>query len=160
MKHLAIVILFLTLTSCVSVNVSPTKATRAKDLRVKVPSNPFQPIQNSSVDQAWQSKTTGNTIAYLSECGGADVNLKQMETESLSALTGGTILETKNSLFNERESLETLALGKVDGIEIKMKLILFKKNNCNYTISYIGRKDPYQTEESHFNDFLKGFIAQ
>ncbi|GIL17623.1 MAG: hypothetical protein BroJett040_13740 [Oligoflexia bacterium] len=159
MRHLALYILFLLLTSCVSVNVNPSKVTRAKDVEFIAPSSPFHSIQNNSVDQAWQSKNTGNTIAYLSECGGSDISLKQMETESLSAISQPNILESKTGTYNDRESLESLAAGKVDGIEIKMKLILFKKNNCNYTISYIGRKDPFSAEENYFQKFISGFKA-
>lgn len=122
------------------------------------PGKPFAEIKGGSADSAWQSEVTGNTISFISECGGAnDPGLKQLEGESLSALGKLKIEDSLSATFSGRESLMTVATGEVDGVPVKTKLVIFKKNGCNYTLSYGGVEKKFAAELGYFDKFVQSF---
>lgn len=151
---------FLLMTSCVSVNLSGGKVKKADNVKYFEPQPPFLSIDNQQVDKGWQNKNNGNTIAFLSECNSkTEISLKMMETESLSSLANLKVLKSEVSSFNDRESLSTLAEGQVDGVQVKLQLLLFKKNDCNYTLSFVGRKKFFDKDSSIFQKFYEEFKA-
>ena len=151
-------IVYLTSTGCVSVDVLPPAPKKATDVKIKVPTKDFKEIINSSVDRAWQNDKNGNTIAYLSECNSkSDPTLKAIETENLTALTNVEVIESKSDNFNDREALFSSVKGQVDGVPVKMRLIIFKKNGCNYTLSYVGRSKFFDHDVDTFKTFTEGF---
>lgn len=162
MNHIRIflLLLFFHLLGCVSVNIDGGKPVKSTDVKFQEPKNPFKKISNSTVDVAWQNTKNGNTIAYLSECKlKADISLQTMETESLAALANLKVNKSEVKEYNEREAKEVIAEGQVDGIPVKIKLMLLKKNECNYTFSYVGRKKFFDSDMSVYQQFLDGFQA-
>lgn len=150
----------LLLSSCVSVELPSGKTKPAKDVTFSEPSSPFSSIKSKSADHAWQSSKTGNTISFLSECGGtADPSLQSLETESLSALNKLEILKTETKTFNGREARQTISAGTIDGVPVALALVVFKKNGCNYTLSYGGVEKQFNSELSVFEKFKDGFKA-
>jgi hypothetical protein len=134
--------------------------TPAKDVQFQVPEKPFQEIKVLTADKAWLSAETGNTISFLSECNGnVDPTLEQLQNESLTVLDKLKILQAKNLEFNGREALRTEAQGEVDGVPVKMELLIFKKNNCNYTLSFGGVLKRFNTEKKYFDKFTESFKA-
>ena len=155
-------ILGLCVSGCVSVDtiLAPAPPKKAEGLNYSEPAFDFKTIKNNTVDHAWQDSKNGNTIAFLSECNAkTDPSLKEMENENLAAMTNVEITENRDTTFNEREALFSTVNGQVDGVEVRMRLVLFKKDNCNYTLSYVGRKKHFAKDEKIFNDFVEGFKA-
>lgn len=152
-------ILSLLLGSCVSVNLPGGKVTPAKDVGFTAPSSPFKEIESKGSDKSWLSAKTGNTISFRSECGGAEVSLQQMEGESLAALDNLSVQTSTTTIYNARESRQTIATGTVDGVPVQLSLIVFKKNGCGFTISYGGVSAQFKAEESYFNSFKDSFKA-
>ena len=162
MNHIAVLLSFfiLPIVGCVSVNLGAGKVEKASDVQFQEPKPPFQKIDNPTVDLSWQNIKNGNTIAFLSECNAkAEISIQTMETESLAALSNLKILKSEMKEFNEREAKEILAEGQVDGIAVKIQLMLFKKNSCNYTLSFVGRKKVFDKDTSEFQTFLIEFKA-
>ena len=147
---------------CVSID-NPLAAPipkKATDLFFTVPAHEFKEIKNNTVDRAWQDTKNGNTIAYLSECNAkTESSLKGMEAENLAALTNVEITDSKEYIFNEREALMTTVNGQVDGVDIKLRLVIFKKNGCNFTLSFVGRKKFFGQGEKIFKSFVEDFKA-
>lgn len=136
------------------------KAQKSKNVIYLPPSGDFSTITLDAADEAWISKTTGNTISYLSDCSGKnDGNLESLQNESLNALNDLKIIETKELSFNSRAALSTVANGKLDGVSVAIKILTFKKNNCNYNITYAGISEKFDKELSDFDAFLKNFKA-
>ncbi|UXR64252.1 hypothetical protein EZJ49_14385 [Bdellovibrio bacteriovorus] len=152
-------ILSVLLASCVSVNLPGRKSVPAKGVEFSAPSSPFKAIDSASSDKAWLSGATGNTISFVSDCGGADPSLQQMETESLAALSNLDVKTSDSVMFNGREARQTVATGTVDGIAVQLALVVFKKNNCNYTLSYGGVQKQFAAEQNHFEQFKAQFKA-
>lgn len=146
--------------ACVSVKIPTGTGTPAKDVKYNNPAKPYEEIKVSTADKAWLSSKTGNTISFLSDCNGnADPTLQQLESEPLAVLDKLKILKTDNVNFNGREALHTFAQGEVDGVPVKTALIVFKKNNCNYTLSYGGLLKNFDEEAKHFEKFSESFKA-
>ncbi len=156
-QHL-IYFLVLFLGACVSVNIPTSSSVKATGASYTEPGTPFKSIKPQQLDKVWLSEKTGNTISYLSECENPmDPGLRQIEGESLSALGKLKIESSVNATFNNRESLLTTASGEVDGIPAKVKLVIFKRNNCSYTLTYAGIAKNFTSETSIFDKFVESF---
>lgn len=159
-NHFKLIIMSLLLGSCVSVELPGGKVTSAKNVEFSEPSEPFEKIKSKNADRAWQSSKTGNTISYISECGStADASLQTLETDSLSALNKLQILKTETTTYNGRESRQTVSAGTIDGVPVALALVVFKKNGCNYTLSYGGVEKQFNSELPAFESFKANFKA-
>jgi hypothetical protein len=160
--HIAMALLCLfALNDCISVKIPTSSGSRAKDVKLQEPAKPFQSINNAAADQAWISNVTGNTISYVSDCNGtSDPSLQQLENESLGVLNKLNVVETKSFEFNGRDARETVAEGEVDGVPVKTALVVFKKNGCNFTLSYGGIRKTFAAEKNYFETFTQNFHAQ
>jgi hypothetical protein len=134
---------------------------KAEHVAFTAPKAPYQVISSANADVAWLSSKTGNTISFLSECESpADPSMKQIQNESLSVLNNLKVESDDEVPYNGRQALVSVATGHVDGVPIKMKLVIFKKNNCNYTLSYAGVEKNFSPELPEFNRFMQNFKAQ
>lgn len=149
----------LAITSCISIGVSKDPEP-AKNLSYSTPAAPFSDLKSKTGDKAWLSKTTGNTISFISDCSAnSDPSLETLEAESLSGIDKLEVIESNQKDYNQRISRETIASGSVDGIAIKIKVISFKKNSCNYNLLFAGKKDKFDSELGIFNNFTESFKA-
>ncbi len=161
-KQLCVYIIISLFTNgCVSVKIASDKPTKANDLTFNSPEKPFIKIDSPNSDSAWVSESMGNTISYLSECQlNSEINLDQIESDSLSIISDLQILDSKKIDYNQREAKYTFALGKVDGVMIKIQVLIFKKNNCNFVLSYIGIAKNFDSEIPFFEKFKQSFTVK
>lgn len=146
--------------ACVSVKLPAPTNKKAEKVIFTAPKAPYQVISSGNADVAWLSGKTGNTISFLSECESpADASMKQIQNESLSVLSNLKVESDEEVAYNGRQALVTVASGKVDGVPVKMKLVIFKKNNCNYTLSYAGVEKNFAPELPEFSRFMQNFKA-
>jgi len=149
------------LSNCVSVNLPSSSGSPAKDVKFDAPASPFEDMKVKTADKAWISKNTGNTISFLSDCNSSsDPTLQQLQSESLAVLDNLKVLDSKDSDFNGRESNSTFAQGEVDGVPVKTEILVFKKNGCNFTLSYGGVLSRFEAEKKFFDKFKESFKAQ
>ena len=148
------------MSGCVSVELPSSKTTSAKDVQWSEPSSPFKEIKATNADKTWLSSRTGNTISFLSECGNtADPSLQTLEAESLSAVGKINTISSRIYDFNGRAARNSVSSGEVDGVPVQLELLVFKKNGCNYTLSYGGVMKQYDAEHKIFEDFKQNFKA-
>lgn len=158
--HLILLGFIFVMAACVSVKIPTGTGTPAKDVSYTEPASPFEEIKVASGDKTWLSSKTGNTISFLSECNAnVDPTLQQLEGESLAILDKLKIEQTQGFDFNGRNALRTLAQGEVDGVAVKTELVVFKKNGCNFTLSFGGVARTFDSEKSHFDKFVESFKA-
>ena len=69
------------------------------------------------------------------------------------------IVSTENLQYNGREARQTISTGEVDGVPVQLALLIFKKNGCNYTLSYGGIQKQFTTELRQFEKFKTEFKA-
>ncbi len=146
------------LCGCVSVKIASDGPKKSKDISLAAPSVEFENIKTEGADVTWLNKKNGNSISYYSECNlSNDISLQSIQNESFSALSEVNVTNTQNAIFNERESVQTEADAAIDGVPIKISLLIFKKNGCNYTLTYAGRKEKFAQNLSEFKKFIQEF---
>ncbi len=144
--------------SCISFSPSKAEKRIAKGVVFATPKNPYVEFHLESADHAWQNPQTGNTISYMSNCDGSgDQSLETLFDSSIEGIDNLKITDQRKTPFNLREALETSLLGKVDGVGIQARLIIFKKNNCTFNLSYIGSLSSYMKGYGDFANFVKEF---
>lgn len=146
-------------TACVSVNLGAGKVEKSSGVHVEVPGTPFVAI-DSKADSAWKSKITGSTIAYQSGCGeSADLPLEALAEELFSGLEEKSEISKRRRPFDGREGLEVEIEGKLDGVLTRIRSLVYKKNHCSYTITFISLPQNLERDKPAFEKFILGFAA-
>lgn len=145
---------------CVSVNIGPAKTEKSEGVKLKAPARPFEKFEARGADQAWKSQSSGNLISYLSTCNDpADPSLETIQAELLAALEDVRVLRTSDRDFNGRRALNSEAEGLIDGVKTRLELLAFKKNNCTYSLTYLGLASRFDEERAQFQAFMNSFEA-
>lgn len=153
-------VILLATSACVSVGISQSDIKRAKGVQLAAPSSPFQEIALEDVDRSWRNPKNGNTISYLSDCENPyDPSLEAIEYGIVSGLSEKTKVSTREEMYNDRASRQSIFKSKVDGIPSQVNLMVFKKNGCIFVISYTAVEKFYDLDVQQFDQFLKGFRA-
>lgn len=157
-------IIFLTtifMAGCVTVRLGSTNSgSHAEGVTYQAPRSPFQKDDRDDVDAAWKNPKTGNVISYLSDCGDPnDPPLDHIVQGVLSALTDLKYDSNESQMFQDRAAKHVVAEGTVDGVPSKTELLVFKRNQCMYILSYVGVKKAFDADRDAFNGFLQGFRA-
>jgi hypothetical protein len=145
---------------CVSVNLGAGKSERAAQVEFTSPASPFSPIHSKNADGAWQNRHNGNSISYLSNCNDpVDPPLDMVTRELFAELSNLNILRNELSTFNGREALIEEVEGYVEGIKTRIHAVVLKKNNCIYTLTYVGVSSAFENDHPQFDAFLRNFKA-
>lgn len=149
------------LSACVSVSLSPGGGTkRATGVEVNEPGKPFSKQSLEDVDAAWKNESNGNSISYVSDCkDSTDPSLEYIVTGLLGGVSGVKRESDETVTVQGREGKRVLASGKVDGVPTLIDMLVFKRNQCIYILSYVGVKAAFQMDQSAFNKFVEGFRA-
>lgn len=147
------------LTGCISIGISSSPEP-AKNLSYESPKAPFSAHKIKTGDKIWLSEKTGNSISFISDCSlNSDPSLEALEIDALSGIENIEVQETNTLEYNQRKAKKTVAKGSVDGIKIKVKVISFKKNSCNYNLLFAGKQERFESELSDFDKFAESFKA-
>lgn len=149
----------LILTSCVSVQLQkPLVLEKSKTYSLVVPSVPFIRVDQEGMDQYWRNKHNGNALSLQTACSERyDPSFQDLTYQSVHGIEDTKkIIEDKFD-YNDRVGLKSEYEGLVDGIAVAIKLVVFKKNNCSYVISYFGKKSSIKENDTHFIKFINSF---
>lgn len=145
------------ISSCVSIGVEEPKFTKDSQVMYEPP-NGFLPVEQEHVDKAWKNINNGNSISFLSECTSqSDLPHTRIREGIISGLHNRLILKEEMIDFNKRKALISTLTGTVDGIDIKSEIVILKKNNCTYILTYIGIDEKFDINHLNFQTFLQGF---
>lgn len=159
-RQLWLVIFFCTVNSaCVSVNLGNKNQKKSDYVRYRSPSSPYKDIRIESSDFAWQNNDNGTTLSYLSVCNDpADPSLDSMKTTSLRGFDSLVLNSDEEMTYNERLGKKVSADGTLDGVPVTIRLLVFKRNFCSYTISMVGVKKNFNsTDQTTFDNFIGSF---
>ena len=146
--------------SCVSVKLGNEDVTKSGSVHYNKPAAPFENITLKNADHAWQNKQTGSTLSYLSICNDtSDPTLESLRNSTLRGIEVTKIDKEDTIPFNSREALKSDVLGQLDGVKVIVKLLIFKKNFCSYTISMVSIQGKSLTDSQEFERFIQGFTA-
>jgi hypothetical protein len=155
------VLIFTTLllgTGCVTVKLGGQESQRADGVTFRDPPSPFVRDNRIEVDAAFKNPRNGNVISYLSDCKDpTDPPLDSIVTGVLAGLTEMKTESKEPLQILGREGRRVVAHGKVDGVLSGIELLVFKRNQCVYILSYVGVKDAFSENRADFNRFIEGF---
>ncbi len=158
--HLGIILVLL-LSGCISVKLADSKVKRAKNLNFENPKDPFDSTGIEGADKSWINKENGNTISYQSTCEEAsEPTLESMLESATKDIRNKEYRLKRNFIFNQRKAIRTLVFGKVDGVSIKLDVVVFKKNNCNFILTYVALDEHFNTNKRIYDRFVRKFKAK
>jgi hypothetical protein len=154
------IFLYLLSNGCVSVQIVPPKPAAAKNVKYVAPPAPFVAFTSDEIDAGWKNSKKGSSISFKSICGESmDLPLEGIQQQMLYGIDSIKILKSVTMTYNEREALNSLVEGKVDGVDTKLELMILKKNRCTYMISYVALAKSFESDNKTFQTFLKNFEA-
>ncbi len=158
MKAILIISILLIASSCVTVKLGSTEGHKAVGVSIREPSPPFERVNRQDVDAAFKNPVNGNVISYVSDCKDpADPSLDGIVSTLLTDLTDLKIEFSQNTTFRDRDARRVQAHGKVDGVESALDLLVFKRNDCIFILTYLGVKSAFAENRSEFDKFVEGF---
>jgi hypothetical protein len=158
--RILMLLFYLFITSCVTVNVGEENPKKSVDIKYTIPKKPFEKHDFLTADKAWVSTATGNIISFSSECPkNSDPSIETLTKESIQSLDQPEIVSKEVTTFNNREAIKIFTKGSIDGVPLAMKAIIFKKNGCNYRIMLSGLINKINSEQNQYDEFCKEFKA-
>jgi len=133
---------------------------RADGVTYQAPSHPFESIKKADVDAAWQDRSSGNVISYVSDC--QDPSDPPLDQIVFGVLAGVQDLKTETSdtiTMQGREARKVRARGRVDGVPSGIELVVFKRNQCIYVLSHVSVEKSFTRGQTAFERFAQGFRA-
>lgn len=150
---------FVWISGCVSVNLGSQKVAKSDGVKFEAPGVPFRPLE-STADGSWKNKDTGSTIAYQSGCGeAADLPLEALADDLLAGLEDKREVAKSKRPFDGRESLDIEVEGRLDGVVTRNRALVYKKNRCSYTLTYVSLPQFADRDRAQFEKFILSFAA-
>ncbi len=153
-------LIVVTMSGCISLSISGGKMKKSDGIKFSAPTSPFQDAKNENADRAWINKRNGNSISYLSVCNDpADPSIESATQDLFADLNGTQTIKTEHFSYNHRDALRTEVKGEIDGVPTQITAVVFKRNDCMYTINYVGVVKAYADDRGNFETFLTSFEA-
>jgi hypothetical protein len=154
-----LILLFLPLASCISVNLKSEEPKSLSSLSFTLPPKEnFSQISLKDEHHHFQSQKTGNLISIQSHCPSSSQSVLQELAYSLSQPKW----ETKSLQYqiDDRIAFETIIKGYKEGIPFKIRLIQYEKLGCQISTFYLAQENLYDTEEDLFEKLFKSLKAK
>lgn len=160
MKAALCCILILMLGGCVSIDLGPKHPEHAAGVKFTPPPPPFIKAEGTNVDSIWRNPKNGNAISFLSDCGDtSDPSLKSIEQGVLSGLYPYTYTTQRDIYYEGRAGRRIQVQGTVDGVPSLVDLLIFKRNNCIYILTYVGLEQHHPSDQIRYEEFIERFHA-
>ena len=156
-NHLLVLSLFF-LTSCISVKVPLGPLEKIKDLKYQEPAEPYTELVTETADHSWISKSTGNTIALLSECQETRMSLKDLAFDTAKAIDQFQIVKSEPHSIQKFPGHLVSAKGMIDNSKVEMTIITFQTPKCVVTLTYGGLEKNFDKENPIFEKFKKSLV--
>lgn len=147
---------------CVSVKIGAEGDKRKTNqmVRYSAPTTPFTALDSATADKAWQNSINGNSIGYQSICDhDQNGDLENIQKELESEFHDVKVINRGRKEFNQRDALVSVVEGKIDGVPTRLKSVVFRKNGCSYTITYLAVARSFDSDLKAFEKFLSDFVV-
>ncbi len=147
-----------TFTACVSIRLKIPKPQRSKDMKFTPPPSTFEKTQSPDLDYSWRQKKNGNSISVLSECHDTpDATLEQIQEGVIDEISDAQPIEVDPITYNGVAAIHSIIDGTVEGVKTEFELVIFKKHDCTYILTYAGVTKAFGANQLDFERFVKGF---
>jgi len=149
-----------TLNACVSIDVGKVKTQKSTIARYDSPSAPFEEVKTVHLDKKWLNRTNGNIISHLSDCQNPnEPSLENIFKGIVSEIDDVRIIHSGTVNYNFRKALHSVVEGYVDGVSTRFELMIFKKHDCTYILTYAATAKSFADNQREFNNFVKRFVV-
>lgn len=130
--------------------------------KIMTPRSPWRQIPSSAsrldADHAYVNPKTGSSFYVRSVCDiYKDASLDQL-TQSLVRIFGSKeTVSSKVIPFSGRHAKQTVFLGDLDGVQVKVNATILKKHSCFFDFVFISIPKTYDKDRPAFEDFLNSF---
>lgn len=139
--------------ACVSSILKESPPTFSSEVEFKDPSAPFVKLKKS-VFPSWKNQRTGNVISIVSDCDqNSNQSLAQLHRMVEDSLTGVQVVSEENSSLQDKPSLSKNIKGQLDGIDIELFSVSFRRKSCGYVSSLAGKIGSIQQDRAAFDQF-------
>lgn len=100
----------------------------------------------------------GATAGVAPVCEGIqDQTLESLAQQELVGLEQRETLEEKRVTVDGREAVEWVVRGSVDGVEMRVNLVVFRKDGCVYDLNLVSKPERFDEARAEFQGFVSGF---
>jgi len=111
-------------------------------------------------DLVFWNNELGATITVDSTCNKnnkkVSYSLKALSESLLIGITDKELLQSEEITVSGEKALQSVYLGKLDKVPVKLSTVVMKRENCAYDLTYASSPDGF---DGGFNDF-KNFVSQ
>lgn len=110
---------------------------------------------------AYYHSAYGATAGVAPVCEGvSDSTLESLARQELIGLEQRELLEENRIRVDGREAVEWVVKGSVDGVEMRVNLVVFRKDGCVYDLNLVSRPETFETARTDFRAFVDGFALK
>ncbi|MEQ1724093.1 MAG: hypothetical protein ABL930_13035 [Pseudobdellovibrio sp.] len=143
--------------SCVSSLLKDAPPTFSKEIKLNEPSSPFQKM-DTSVYPSWKSTKSGNVISIISDCTqDSAYKLSSLHQIIEGSLDNIIVLKEETVSLQGRPAFSRAINANLDGQQIEVQSISFKKKSCGYVASLSGKQGNLSSDKVQFEQFINGF---
>lgn len=162
MKYILIFSIIIFFTACSSQSGAYKKSTEIDNTLHKSVSAPWVEISAEGSDYALSNKKSHSIFLFNSACRKYEMsNLSTLTSSILSGLEDLKIIYNKNVFYQQREAVEVMASGSLDGVVRFFKIVTIQKNNCIYDYILIATSEKnMELDSPSMDSFLKRIILK
>jgi len=113
-------------------------------------------IDPDTSDVAYLNSNTGSIILANSLCKKYQSStLDYLSSNLLSGIENIKVVKKSNRQISDRDALEVIATGMLDGVSVKLKSLILQKNRCTYDFILIMPKQIISNDLAAFESFIK-----
>lgn len=109
-------------------------------------------------DAAFENPRSGAVIAVESLCQRyEDERLSTLTKQLISPFSQVEIIKQETGMLDGRESLHTSFRGRLDGVPIESRTVVFRKNRCFFDFLLHSKDKISANDEADFKRFVEAF---
>ena len=130
--------------------------------RTGAPDSNWEKVNPGSADQAWFNQNDGAAIYTDSNCGRRyeDGALKDMAAHLTRGIAKGAPLHEKSIHLAGREAMVHAWEGMLDGVQIRVGVMVLKRNQCVYDALLIAPERSFERAWTQFERVYSGFQVE
>ena len=118
-------------------------------------------VQPGGADRAWRNEALAATLYADSSCGERfdDAALPRLHA-SLTAGVAGAVVREEPRTVDGREALLRIQDGRLDGVDVRVGVLVLKKDACLYDLVYIAPPSSFDKGLPAFEALISAFKTQ
>jgi hypothetical protein len=126
--------------------------------KVGLPGTGWSDLHLDTANVAWFNEALSASLMVNSHCEGVkDAPLAGLTEDLLMGLSDREVVSQTLKPWASREALETIATGKLDGVERKLALFVLKRDGCVYDIVLSAGPEKFEGALAAFARVRDGF---